>query len=62
MSEVEKVKASLSEGRSLLSRRQKPILLADKSEFGWKTIEEYTQHEIADSEAESKKIRRAGES
>ena len=58
---VEKVKASLSEGTSLLSDRQKLILLADKSEFGWKTVEEYTQHELADSEADGKKIRRAEE-
>ena len=36
---VEKVKASLSEGTSLLSERQKLILLADKSEFGWKIVE-----------------------
>ena len=58
---VEKVKTSLSEGKSLLSERQKLILLADKSEFGWKTVEEYTQHELADSEADGKKIRRAEE-
>ena len=58
---VEKVKASHSEGTSLLSDRQKLILLADKSEFGWKTVEEYTQHELADSEADGKKIRRAEE-
>ena len=44
---VEKVKASLLEGTSLLFERQKLILLADKSEFGWKTVEEYTQHELA---------------
>ena len=31
---VEKVKASLSEGTTLLSERQKLILLTDKSEFG----------------------------
>ena len=58
---VEKVKASLSEGTSLLSERQKLILLADKSEFGWKTVEEYTQHELAASETDGKKIRRAEE-
>ena len=61
MNAVEKVKASLSEGTSLLSERQKLILLAGKSEFGWKTVEEYTQHELADSEADGKKIRRAEE-
>ena len=58
---VEKVKASLSEGTSLLPERQKLILLADKSEFRWKTVEEYTQHAFADSEADGKKIRRAEE-
>ena len=40
---------------------QKLILLADKSEFGWKTVEEYTQHELVDSEADGKKIRRTEE-
>ena len=58
---VDKAKASLSEGMSMVTERQKLILLADKSEFGWKTVQEYTQHELADSEADGKKIRRAGE-
>ena len=39
---VDKAKASLSEGKSLLSERQKIIFLADKSDFGWKTVEQYT--------------------
>jgi len=37
---VDKAKSSLSEGTSMLSERQKLILLADKSEFGWKTVEQ----------------------
>jgi len=45
----------------LLTERQKLILLADKSEFGWKTVEKYSQHELADDEADGKKIRRAEE-
>ena len=45
----------------MLSERQKLILLADKSEVGWKTVEEYAQHELADSETDGKKIRRAEE-
>ena len=60
-SAVDKAKASLSEGMSMVTERQKLILLADKSEFGWKTVQEYTQHELADSEADGKKIRRAEE-
>ena len=35
---VDKAKESLTEGTSLLTERQKLILLADKSEFGWKTV------------------------
>ena len=58
---VDKAKSSLSEGTSILSERQKLVLLADKSEFGWKTVEQYTQHELADNEEEGKKIRRAEE-
>ena len=58
---VHKAKSSLSEGTSILSERQKLVLLADKSEFGWKTVEQYTQHELADNEEEGKKIRRAEE-
>ena len=40
---VEKAKESISESTLLLTNRQKLILfkLANKSEFGWKTVEEY---------------------
>ena len=57
----DKAKSSLSDGRSMLSERQKLILLADKSEFGWKTVDQYTQRELADDEGDGKKIRRAEE-
>ena len=56
---VDKAKESLS--TSLLTERQKLILLADKSEFGWKTVQEYTQHELAEDDQGGKKIRRAEE-
>ncbi|CAH3184254.1 unnamed protein product [Porites lobata] len=58
---VDKAKESLTEGTSLLTERQKLILLADKSEFGWKTVQEYTQHELAEDDQDGKKIRRAEE-
>ena len=35
--------------------------MADKLEFGWKTVEEYTQHELAEDEQDAKKIRHAEE-
>ena len=57
---VDKAKESLTEGTSLLTERQK-LLLADKSEFGWKTVQEYTQHELAEDDQDGKKIRRAEE-
>ena len=57
---VEKAKESLTEGTLLLTNRQKLILLADKSEFGWKTVEEYSQHELAEDD-DGKKIRCAEE-
>lgn len=39
-----KVKESLDKGESLLAERQKHILLADKSEFGWMIIQEYKKN------------------
>ena len=37
----DKVKDSLQEGEDLLKERQKHILLTDKSEYGWSTVQEY---------------------
>ena len=54
-------KESILESTSLLKKRQKLILLADKSECGWKTVEEYSQHELTGSEDDGKKIRRSKE-
>ena len=54
---MDKAKEALVQGTHLLDERQKLILLADKSEFGWKTVEEYTQHELAEDEQDTKKIR-----
>ena len=49
--QLENVKSDLAEGDKLLCERQKLILLADKSEFHWATVEEYKQHDLAgDSE------------
>ena len=40
-SQLEKVKKDLEEGEKLISERQKHILLADKSDYGWATATEY---------------------
>ena len=58
---IDKAKETLAEGMSFLAERQKLILLADKSDFGWKTVDEYVQHELAVDEEDGKKIRRVEE-
>ena len=40
----------------MLAERQKHILLADKSEFGWMIIQEYKKNDLADDSDDEKKI------
>ena len=56
---IGKAKEERSEGISLLSNRQKIIKLADKSEFGWATVQEYVCDDLADDEADATKIKKA---
>ena len=55
-SQLEKVKSELDEGETLLLERQKHILLADKSESGWFTVEEYKKHDMAENSDDEKRI------
>ena len=57
--DLTKVKESLDRGMSLLKERQKLILLADKSPYGWKTVLEYKHHDLAEDDEDEKKIYRA---
>ena len=50
------MKSDFEEGEKLLVERQKHILLADNSEFGWSTVEEYKQHDLADDSEDEKRI------
>ena len=52
---LDKVNDSLRRGEDLLKERQKHILLADKSEYGWSTVQEYKKSEIADDSNDEKK-------
>lgn len=57
--DLEITKEALDRGMALLQERQKLILLADKSLYGWKTVLEYKHHDLADDEEDEKKIHRA---
>ena len=56
---LDKVKDSLQKGEDLLKERQKHILLADKSEYGWSTVQDYKKSEIADDSDNEKKMFKA---
>ena len=57
--DVKKTKQSLDKGMDLLQERQKLILLADKSQYGWKTVLKYKHHDLADDKEDEKMIYRA---
>ena len=50
---------SLIEGKQLLSHRQKLIKMADKSESGWRVVDEYQTNEIAEDSDDEKKMLKA---
>lgn len=52
-------KAKLKEGMDLMVHRQKLIRLADKSELGWKVVQEYETHELASDSEDEKRILKA---
>ena len=56
---IGKAKEELNEGISLLTNRQKIIKLADKSEFGWATVQEHVYDDLVDDEAGVSKIKKA---
>ena len=57
--QYERAQQELEEGRHLISKHQKVIKLADKSEFGWGTVNEYLMDELASDDEDAKKIKKA---
>ena len=55
----EKVKVALESGTELVSKRVKGIKLADESEYGWVTVNEYLSDELASDFDDEKRIYRA---
>ena len=56
---ISKAKAALDSGIELVSNRNKLIVLADSSDGGWQTVEEYTQRDIAADSDDDRRIRKA---
>ncbi|XP_035688012.1 uncharacterized protein LOC118423839 [Branchiostoma floridae] len=56
---TERALQALAEGEELISFRQKCILMADKSEAGWLTVEEYKKNELADNSDDEKRMFKA---
>ena len=53
---VERAKEALKEGERLLVARQKAIRIADWSEFGWATVDEYEEDELAENSDDEKRL------
>ncbi len=56
---VERAKQLLEEGEKIINERQKHIRIADRSDNGWATVEEYVEDELADNEDDEKRLLRA---
>ena len=56
---VDRALKALDEGIELLATRQKLIKIADRSELGWKVVEEYEADELASGSEDEKKLERA---
>ena len=56
---VEKAKTAVEEGEKLINERQKLIRIADRSEHGWATVEEYEEDELAEDSDDEKKLFKA---
>ena len=56
---LERAKEALKEGMHLIDERQKLIKIADRSESGWLTAQEYETDQIADDSDDKKRYTRA---
>ena len=55
---LEKAKEAATAGTELISRRQKLLKLADRSELGWAVVEEYIDDDLAEDSEDQKRIER----
>ena len=57
--DIEKAKKILKEGEEIIKERQKLIRVADRSEHGWATVDEYVADELADDSDDEKRLFKA---
>ena len=50
---------TLEEGMKLMDERQKHVRMADRSKYGWVTVDEYVEDELADNEDDKKRMFKA---
>ena len=58
-STLEKAMEAAKEGEGLLKLRQKHIKLADRSDHGWKVVQEYETDDLANDSGDEKRIAKA---
>ena len=56
---LETVKAELEEGKTLIEKRQKLNKIADRSNYGWQTVNEYLSDDLASDSADEKRFSKA---
>ena len=56
---IDKARDIITEGKKLINARQKLIKIADRSECGWATVEEYMADELASDSDDEKRLFRA---
>ena len=59
MPAIEKMREALKKGAQLLAERQKLTKIADRSEFGWVVVTEYTADKLADDSNNEKHLEKA---
>lgn len=55
---MERAREALEEGEDLIIARQKVIRIADCSEYGWATVEDYKEDELAANSDDEKRLYR----
>ena len=59
---IDKAKEEFKQGLEIIAARQKRIKVADRSEFGWATVDEYKQDQLAADEEDAKRLEKAEKS